>query len=194
MTTDPTTTEPTAATHETYRVTIRREHFFGRDSFVARDDAGVWRSSGNAVNTPMTPQQLAEYLFHKEEIAAVGVDPMEREVFADIFVFPLRPKAPPLWRWFELSKPLVVGSDQSAEFRVDGTVVVIGEGGDIIDSATLQGSSDVKPVPVAFSMGKIDGTATIKGIGFQDRIDPRVRFEPPPIVRERRDVRRQSGD
>ena len=57
----------------TYRVTIRREVFCGRDSFVARDTAGEWRAYGVAVNSPMTPRQIAEYLFRREEVAAVSV-------------------------------------------------------------------------------------------------------------------------
>jgi hypothetical protein len=68
----------------TYRVKIRRERFRGSDSFVARDANNDWRAYGDAVNTPMTPQDVAEYLFHREEIAAVGVDTVTGEVFADI--------------------------------------------------------------------------------------------------------------
>ena len=68
----------------TYRVTIRREVFRGRDSFVARDTAGEWRAHGVAINSPMTPRQLAEYLFRPEEVAAVSVD-ADGGIVVDVF-------------------------------------------------------------------------------------------------------------
>ena len=80
----PTGPEQPAAPLPSYRVKIRRERFRGADSFVARDANNDWRAYGAAVNTPMTPQEIAEYLFHREEIAAVGVDTVTGEVFADI--------------------------------------------------------------------------------------------------------------
>ncbi len=78
-------TTPTSTT-VTYRVTLTRERFRGRECIVARDTNHDWRAYGDAPNTPMTTQELAEYLFHREEIAATGVD--ERgQVFADIIDF-----------------------------------------------------------------------------------------------------------
>lgn len=81
----------TAATHETYRVTVRRERFSNRDSFVARDASKTWRAYGDYLNIAMTPQEIAEYLFHREEIAAAGID--NGVLFVDLFIFPLRLKA-----------------------------------------------------------------------------------------------------
>ena len=68
----------------TYRVTIRREVFRGRDSLVARDTAGEWRAHGVAINSPMTPRQLAEYLFRPDEVAAVSVD-VDGGILVDVF-------------------------------------------------------------------------------------------------------------
>lgn len=73
-------------TPTTYRVTLARERFRGRDCIVARDVNNDWRAFGDALNTPMTTQQLAEYLFHRDEITATGVDERGR-VFADIIDF-----------------------------------------------------------------------------------------------------------
>ena len=70
----------------TYRVTLVRERFRGRDSIVARDTNHDWRAYGDAPNTPLTTQELAEYLFHRDEITATGVDERGR-VFADIIDF-----------------------------------------------------------------------------------------------------------
>ena len=86
MNTQPQPTGPgqQSAPLPTYRVKFRRERFRGRDCFVARDANNDWRAYGDAVNTPMTPQDIAEYLFHREEIAAVGVDVVTGEIYADI--------------------------------------------------------------------------------------------------------------
>ena len=65
----------------TYRVTVRTERAnpqTGRNDspsgyHVARDSDGNWRAYGR-FDGVKTDQQLAEYLFHAEEIANIGRD------------------------------------------------------------------------------------------------------------------------
>ena len=65
----------------TYRVTVRTERAnpeTGRSDspsgyHVARDGNGNWRTYGK-FDGVKTDQQLAEYLFHAEEIASIGRD------------------------------------------------------------------------------------------------------------------------
>lgn len=71
----------TAPIRTTYSVTVRTERSnpeTGRNDspsgyHVARDADGNWRAYGKFVGVK-TDQQLAEYLFHKEETASIGRD------------------------------------------------------------------------------------------------------------------------
>lgn len=69
-----------------YIVTIKRERFLGRDQWVARDQQGNWRAFGAVVSGPdalgveeaerlfqRKGQELAEYLYHRDEIGKVEI-------------------------------------------------------------------------------------------------------------------------
>ena len=58
----------------TYRVTIRREKFRGRECWVARDKDGDWRAYGDYGPAPGDGCGIAEYLFHADEIKSVETE------------------------------------------------------------------------------------------------------------------------
>lgn len=58
----------------TYRVTIHREKFRGRDCWVARDKDGDWRAYGDYGPAPGDGCGIAEYLFHADEIKSVETE------------------------------------------------------------------------------------------------------------------------
>ena len=55
----------------TYRVRIAREQFNGRDSWVARDDDGVWRTYGDARFATKAAEAVTK-IFHAVEVASVS--------------------------------------------------------------------------------------------------------------------------
>lgn len=58
--------QPPAEPH--YIVTVRHEG----PQFIARDANGDWRTKGAYDPSLTSPRQIAEYLFHAEEIISVG--------------------------------------------------------------------------------------------------------------------------
>ena len=71
----------------TRRVTIQREFFRNRDSYVARNEDGEWVTFGDAKSAPKGPHAIVEYLFGVGEVVNVETDPEQATIVADIVAY-----------------------------------------------------------------------------------------------------------